>query len=132
MSTTSENTTEATEAEEFLGRDAILTADDRLYDVVPVPEWNGKVRIRSLTGTERDRFEADVAGNGKKLKLDNVRAKFVARSIVDAKGNQVFSNSGADIAALGKKNAAALNRVFEACQKLSGLTDEDVDELLGE
>ena len=126
---TTENTAET---EEFLGRDAILTADDRLYDVVPVPEWNGKVRIRSLTGTERDRFEADVAGNGKKLKLDNIRAKFVARSIVDAKGNQVFSNSGADIAALGRKNAAALNRVFEACQKLSGLTDEDVDELLGE
>ncbi|WP_433699102.1 hypothetical protein [Nocardiopsis sp. CA-288880] len=124
--------TETAETEEFLGRDAILSADDRLYDTVAVPEWGGKVRIRSLTGTERDRFEADVAGNGKKLRLDNVRSKFVAKCIIDAKGNQVFSSSGADIAALGKKNASALNRVFEACQKLSGLTDEDVDELLGE
>ena len=38
----------------------------------------------------------------------------------------------ADIAALGRKSSAALNRVFEAAQKLSGLTDEDVDELVGE
>ena len=119
-----------TQTGEFLGRDAILGADDLAYDTVPVPEWGGTVRIRALTRTERDRFEAEVAGNGKRLKLDNVRAKFVARCIVDAKGNQVFGT--ADVAALGRKNAAVLNRVFEACQKLSGLTDEDVDELLGE
>lgn len=119
-----------TQTGEFLGRDAILGADDLAYDTVPVPEWGGTVRIRALTGTERDRFEAEVAGNGKRLKLDNVRAKFVARCIVDAKDNQVFGT--ADVAALGRKNAAVLNRVFEACQKLSGLTDEDVDELLGE
>ena len=119
-----------TQTGEFLGRDAILGADDLAYDTVPVPEWGGNVRIRALTGTERDRFEAEVAGNGKRLKLDNVRAKFVARCIVDAKDNQVFGT--ADVAALGRKNAAVLNRVFEACQKLSGLTDEDVDELLGE
>ncbi|MFJ9558048.1 hypothetical protein ACIRPH_29945 [Nocardiopsis sp. NPDC101807] len=119
-----------TQTAEFLGRDAILGADDLAYDTVPVPEWGGTVRIRALTGTERDRFEAEIAGNTKRLKLDNVRAKFVAKCIVDAKGNAVFSSS--DVAALGRKNAAVLNRVFEKCQRLSGLTDEDVDELLGE
>ncbi|WP_116248171.1 hypothetical protein [Nocardiopsis sp. FIRDI 009] len=115
---------------EFLGRDAILGADDLAYATVDVPEWGGTVRIRALTGTERDRFEAEIAGNTKRLKLDNVRAKFVAKCIVDAEGNTVFSTS--DVAALGQKNAAVLNRVFEACQRLSGLTDDDVDELLGE
>lgn len=124
------STDEKTAAAEFLGADAILAAEDDQFDTVAVPEWGGTVRIRSLTGTERDRFEAEIAGNGKKLKLENVRAKFVAKSVVDAKGNLVFSN--AQVAALGRKNAAVLNRVFEACQKLSGLTDEDVDELLGE
>ncbi|MDT0305061.1 hypothetical protein [Streptomonospora wellingtoniae] len=114
----------------LLSRDQILGADDAQYDHVDVPEWGGRVRIRSLTGTERDKFESEIAGNTKRLKLDNVRAKFVAKSVVDAQGNQVFST--ADVAALGRKNAAVLNRVFEACQKLSGLTDDDVDELLGE
>ena len=34
-----------------------------------------------------------------------------------------------DITALGKKSAAALDRIYEASQKLNRLTDGDVDEL---
>jgi hypothetical protein len=37
----------------------------------------------------------------------------------------------ADIVALGAKNAAALNRLFEVAQRLSGLRGEDFEELLG-
>lgn len=33
---------------------------------------------------------------------------------------------------LGDTSAIALNRVFEACQHLSGITNDDVDELVGE
>jgi hypothetical protein len=33
------------------------------------------------------------------------------------------------VEALGKKSAAALNRVFEVAQRLSGITDDDVEEL---
>ena len=114
----------------LLTREQILAADDLGFEVVPVPEWGGSVRIRALSGVERDRFEAEISGNGKKLRLDNVRAKLVATCAVDADGQPLFAK--ADLGALGRKSAAGLNRVFEACQQLSGLTDKDVDELLGE
>lgn len=113
----------------YLSRESILDADDLSYDDVDVPEWGGTVRVRALTGAERDRFEASIAG-GKKPSYDNFRSKLVVASVVDADGERLFTQ--ADVQLLGKKSAAALNRVFEAAQRLSGLNDEDVDELTGE
>lgn len=113
----------------LLNRDAILTADDLQTEDVQVPEWGGTVRVRSLIGSERDAFEAHVAGDGKKANLDNLRARLVALTIVDDKGERVFSDG--DVKKLGMKNAAALNRVFDAAQRLSGLTEADVEEMAG-
>jgi hypothetical protein len=115
---------------EYLTKEAILTADDVQFEDVEVPEWEGKVRVRSLAGIERDALEASmIEGKGKNanVNLANLRAKLVARSIVDEEGKRVFEDQ--DIAALGRKSAAALNRVYEVAQRLSGITQEDVDEL---
>ena len=60
--------------------------------------------------------------------LKNVRAKLVARSVVDESGARVFDD--ADVLKLSDKSAAGLQRVFEVAQRLSGLSDEDVDELV--
>jgi hypothetical protein len=81
-------------------------------------------------GDERDALEASmIKGKGKKaqVNLENLRAKVVARCVVDEDGVHIFSD--ADIPALGKKSAAALNRVYEVAQRLSGITDDDVEEL---
>lgn len=43
---------------------------------------------------------------------------------------RVFSDF--DVDELGEVSAAALDRVFDACQKLSGITESDVVELTGE
>ena len=48
-------------------------------------------------------------------------------SMVDAQGQRLFSE--ADVAALGKKSAAALGRVYDAAARLAGLSAEDVEEL---
>jgi hypothetical protein len=61
------------------------------------------------------------------MNLKNIRAKLVALTVVDEEGNRIFSDS--DASALGKKSAAALDRVFEVAQRLSGLRPEDVEEL---
>lgn len=119
----------------LLGRDAILGADDLRYEVVPCPEWGGDVRIRSLTGAQRDRFEvqlgqqAGLGGTGKPnvAGLDNVRASLLALCIVDEDGQPLFT--AADVAALGGKNALVIERLFTAARRLSGLTDGDVEEL---
>lgn len=116
----------------LLSRDEILEAADITTEDVDVPEWGGTVRVMALSGWERDKFEAALVsgrGRNRSVKLDNVRAKMVATSIVDEHGERMFSD--ADVAALGRKSAAALQRVFEVAQRLSGLSDEDAEELAG-
>lgn len=111
----------------------ILGTDDLLTEVVEVPEWNGKVRVRGLTGTARDHFEEgllDQRGKKSEIRLANMRAKLCALTIVDADGRRVFTDG--QIEALGGKSAAALSRVFKVAQRLSGLSETDVDELAGE
>jgi len=116
----------------FLTRDAILKAQDLPTEEVEVPEWGGVVRVRGLTGAERDAFEQSIVeqrGKNTRMNLRNIRAKLVALTVVDEEGNRVFSDEDAE--ALGKKSAAALDRVFAVAQRLSGLRPEDVEELAG-
>jgi hypothetical protein len=121
---------------ELLSRDAVLGANDLAYDEVDVPQWGGKVRVRTLTGAERSKFElsiTDVRLKGDpKLKLDDLRTKLVALCMVDAQGQRLFTDSRADLEALGKKNAAAIGIVYDAAAKLNGLDNGDVEELVGE
>lgn len=116
-----------------LTRDQIMQADDLRTELIAVPEWGGEVIVKALTGRERDAFEASIAGErqGKRVKLDleNIRARFVAACVVDEAGQPLFYPS--DVALLGEKSAAALQRVFEVGQRLSGLSDGDVEELAG-
>jgi len=114
----------------LLTKQDILNARDLATEDIDVPEWGGTVRVRTLTGRERDLFEASLTtGEGKKRKVDlaNIRAKLVAMCIVDETGAREFEDT--EIAALGAKSAAALDRVFSACQRLNGLSSQDVEEL---
>lgn len=118
---------------DLLSRDQILGATDLKTEDVDVPEWGGIVRVRALTGVERDSFETgmvEIRGASRRMNLANIRARLVALTAVDAEGNRLFTDS--DVAELGKKSGAALNRVWETARKLSALTDEDVDELAGD
>lgn len=116
----------------LLGRDAILAASDAVTEDVAVPEWGGTVRVRGLSGTERDEFEASMLvkrGKHRDVSLINARAKLVSLSVVDENGARIFTD--ADVTDLGHKSAAALTRVYEVASRLSGLSDEDVEELEG-
>lgn len=114
----------------LLSKEAILGAEDMRTQDVPVPEWDGTVRVKGLTGAERDAFESEIVQrNGKNItqNLKNIRARLVVMTVVDEAGARVFGFR--DIEALGEKSAKALDRVFSVAQELSGLRDEDVDEL---
>lgn len=114
----------------LLTRGEILAALDLPTEDVEVPEWGGCVRVRGMTGAERDRFEASVVEmRGKSARVDmvNLRAKLAATCMVGEDGQRLFAEQ--DVEALGAKSAAALSRVFEAAQRLSGLTGADVEEL---
>jgi len=115
-------------------RAASLGIDDCPTEDVYVPEWKTTLHIKGLSGTERDAWEAATVRfdrNGKRLPPDlaNLRAKLIARSVVDANGKRVYRDQ--DVLALGQKAATTLQPIFEVCQRLSKLTDEDVEELTG-
>lgn len=115
----------------LLTRDQILGADDRRTQDVPVPEWGGTVRVRSLSGSERDSYESGIvqhrSDGSKKVNLVNIRARLVALTACGEDNERIFSED--DVVELGKKSAAALERVFDVSRHLSGLTEDDVEEL---
>lgn len=111
----------------ILSRDQILKAEDTQTETVSVPEWGGEVIVRTMTGHARDRFESQIVGKNGGTDMNNIRAKLAAATIVDDKGELLFSEN--DVAKLGKKSAAALDRVFVAAQRLNRISDSDVEEL---
>lgn len=114
----------------LLSRETILEADDRRYEVVSCPEWGGEVRLSSIRGAQRDTYEQSVIeqrGNDRKMNLRNARAKLIVLCAVDADGRPLFT--GDDLNALGRKNAAPLDRLFTTCRRLAGMSEEDVDKL---
>lgn len=118
----------------LLGKDAIFAANDRRYEIVHVPEWDGDVRLRTLTGRERDEFESSTVKtrNGKQEPdMDNFRAKFVALCVVDEDGKRIFVTKN-DIGILGSKSVSALQRLFNKASEMNGMSESDVEELAGD
>lgn len=116
----------------LLSKNAIFAADDRTYEDVPVPEWGGTVRLRGLTGTERDAYESsiDKVIGGKFVRdTRNFRARLVALSAITEDGSLLFEQN--DVVALASRSSAALSRLFDVACRLSGITEDDVQALEG-
>jgi hypothetical protein len=116
----------------LLSKDQILTADDLPSEDVDVPQWGGTVRLRGLTGTERDAYEVSMikAREGNlEANLQNVRAGLIAKCIVGEDGQRLFTDG--EVKRLGMKAGVVLDRLFAVASRLSGLSRSDVDELAG-
>ena len=119
-------------ASSLLDKEQILGADDLPVERLDVPEWGGAVFLRTLTGAERDAFEAsyverDPDGKDPAARLHNFRARYLVRVLADAEGHLLFGPDDAD--ALGGKSGKALEKLFAAARKLNGMSTEDVKEL---
>ena len=118
-----------------LSRDDFLKAEDRAaeeVDLSDIPGYGGSVLVRGLTGAERDEFEASLLqrrGNRLEPNTRNVRAKLVARCVVDDEGNPLFDLAEAEL--LGRKSAQVISRIYDVAARLSGLSESDVEELAG-
>lgn len=119
----------------MLTRDSILAQSDLPKVKVEVPEWGGVLWVRSMTGSERDAFEADAYLLQKQYgegigAIRNLRARLVVATACDESGQLLFTKADAD--AVGGKNAHALDRVFQASQRLNGMSDTAVESMVGE
>lgn len=111
----------------ILSKEAILAVDDLPRETVHVSEWGGDVYVRTMSGTDRDAFEASLIGRegSKEGRMENVRARLVALTLCDESGLRLFEDG--EIAALGRKSARALDRVFAVAQRLNGIGTEQAD-----
>jgi hypothetical protein len=111
-------------------RETLLAATATPTEVVRLPELGIEVTVRGMTGVERDAFESScIEGKGRKREFStkNLRAKLVAYCCIDDNGHRVFTD--ADAVALGAVRADVIDKLFSVAQRLSGMRDEDVEEL---
>jgi hypothetical protein len=106
--------------------DIIGKAHQRRIEKVSVPEWGGDVHVRSLTGTERDRFDAWAEERKKRLGTPTERSsdqavtgRLCTLAICDEQGVALFGEDDAE--ALGATDGAGLNRVVQKIQQMAGL-----------
>lgn len=109
----------------YLTAESILAATDLPRHEVDLTdtEWRGKVLLRVLTGTERDAWElAQAADKNGKANRKNVRARMVAYCLINADGQRLFKDEHID--QLGKKSGAILDRLFDECLRINGMSEK--------
>jgi hypothetical protein len=117
----------------ILGTDALLGGLTLPTEQVPVPELGGGgfVIVRGLSAFERGRYEQSLIvdnGAGKKI-WDPAygRAELLVRTLVGEDGARLFADT--DAARLQGMRADVADRLFSVAKRLSGLSQEDLDEL---
>ena len=118
----------------LLNKDQITAVDDRQWKDVDVPEWGGTVRVLGMSGTERNAYQSSLVvlgpnGSVQRMNMTDQLAKLCARSMVGEDFERLFTDK--EVAALGKKNGAVLERIGQVAQRLSGLRKEDVEAKAG-
>lgn len=102
----------------LLNKSAILDAQDLPHEDVPVPQWGGAVRVRTMTGLERDQFRATLAADGD-IPVGKFSAALLAATCIDEEGNRLFTME--DMELLQAKSAASLDMPAAAAMRLNGL-----------
>jgi len=116
----------------LISREELLAATALPEETVDLPELgpDKQVRMRGLTGAQRDSWEASLItfkGNDRRVNARNARARLISMSAVDEQGKRLFSP--ADIEALGNLSAKIIQRLYEVALRVSGVTDDEVEEL---
>lgn len=110
----------------ILTAEQILTATDTKHADVPVEEWGGTVRIRVLSGRERNALEREATGpDGKASPL--FRERMLVKCLCDETNKPLFSSE--QVAVLAEKNGVVLDRLFDAALRLNGFKKDTVEEL---
>lgn len=113
----------------LLTREAIVQAQDLKSERVSIPEWGGEVRVRMMTGTERDALGRSMLGADGKPSMAGYDVKLVARCMVGEDGLPLFGPD--EVEALGAKSAAALQRVYEVAERINSMSAASVETAQG-
>ena len=109
----------------LLSKSAILAAADLKHEDVEVKQWGGTVRVRMMTGIERDEFQIAIASDSG-IPVGQFSAALLAATIVDANGARLFTID--DMEALQAKSAASLDAPAAVAMRLNGLGGNAIEE----
>jgi len=112
----------------LLTKESILKSSDLKTADVDVPEWGGTVRVRTMTGADRQAFYKQTTSKDGTPK--NMLEFLIVATVVDDKGEQLFTV--ADVSALAAKSSLALQRVWDKAAEINGLTQKSVEDIAGE
>lgn len=102
----------------LLNKKAILAADDLKHEDVDVPQWGGTVRVRMMTGAERDEFRTSIA-SGDGIPVGRFSVALLAATLIDEKGARLFTME--DIDQLAEKSAESIDKPAAVAMRLNGL-----------
>ena len=95
---------------------------------VKVAGIDGLVSLCGLSASGRDLWEQQIyAERDKKMGVKNIRASLVVRCITDEAGVRLFTDAEMD--QVGSMPASVIDKLYEHCQRLSGLGPKDAEEL---
>lgn len=109
----------------MLSRDEILSKTGLKKQTVSVPEWGGEVIVSEMTGAARDAWEQGLQSRDSKGRLVSPRANLVIATVVDDKGERLFSDD--DVEKVGNLSASSLTRICNVAQELNSLRADDLD-----
>lgn len=110
----------------------MLSKSDILSNKVALPFTDvkcmgGTVRVRAMSAGTRDIFEQRM---GRLDELEpgvskNLRATFLIHCIVDESNEMMFTMD--DVDALSNKSSVELDKLFDAAQRINGLSDSEAE-----
>lgn len=127
----------------------VLTREDlrklRRPRILAVEAMGGIVHVRGLTSGEGDDWEYEQVQRGNQVKdLDQRQftARYMLRTLCDEKGDLLFPPTGKDatgrpvwsqeqVEEVAGWPRAELNKLYHAATPLSGVTEAEIQELLG-
>ena len=107
----------------------IFAADDIESELVEVAQWGVTLLIKSMSAKARAvMIDSAMSNNGGVFNIQQVMPDIVIQCTFDPEtGERVFLDSDRD--ALMSKSAGAVEEVATVAMRLSGMTDEAVDEV---
>lgn len=114
----------------LLTKDEILKSVDLAWQDIEVKEWGGTVRVRVMTGADRDKFEQMIfnsKGKDKNFNQENFRVKLLVMTLANESNERLFTEE--DIAELAKKSSVPMDRLCEVAMQINRIGAKDVEEM---
>ena len=104
----------------YLNAESILAAEDFMFAEVDVPEWGGKVRVRSLSGSQRTMIKKAVENKD----TDDLEELITVMSVVDDDGKRILQRK--QIPQLKEKSTAPISRIAQKVMEISGISNPEM------